>query len=989
MGTWNETESILGLYDQVVGEIQVFESSLEACEPFQFTYDTSQYRDDNLDMGWLLVAAAPESVLETLRQWCYEPLLPNGSGVSVPENTLDLFINSTQPIYKCTDSTAIEDNVHRILTTLEYWLSSNESEVSGFMCEPRYSLTRRAVANSTRDVGVQDSLNITETIIETLDMGINPSNLTKKIMTSLFNAKSTDTQSDLPNTEWNWWFTTLNLAYPQSSLWSFRNTSLVIELSQRMWKGLAANVVKHDYTVTFNETIKGTVTSTQGRLCMQELSLRLVEAHITLLLALAVALCFSRPGVFPRDPTSLGAHSMILARSPALLGVLQGYGAASKKSLQASLSGYLASFPQHLSAEGPAVDLHQFRDYSGEIAEKPIADNSGPREWWSPVSVRWWFRICLMITILVVVISLEILLQISNHKNGLGDVSLEGYLKYTWGFLPSLVLVLVGLLFSMVDSTARTLHSFQLLRKGRATIEDMLNDPSRQVSLIAVLYAARKRQFVLFLATLPGLLAPVLTIITSGLYAVASEPWTYDTDLELTDWFRPENRTVDFYNQVKGDDGEAWTIFTLTHFSNMSYPQWTHGEYALASFGTHNLHSHDGNDTSLYITARVPATRVNMNCSLAGHYDNDSFLTFERYRNASWLPIDPRPLGCHTLPEWYQTTGQRDIYLSMQSLANLNGTMDGSRGYSIGLLEDDYHGFLSVSDHHFVEPMTSIRVCGDGRQHYFIGLGHYTEPLSVLHCVPYVEALWVNATVALPDLSLVTDVPFAPDRDSAVFLSDSASMTAFGRASLGEIVLAVVNGSSHGGQLTGAPSGPDSNYTHRLIDALESAISEYFAQVLHFNYRQPVGDNKNSVSASSAGQNLLTPDGHPATGTVTDRTRLRLKQNAISTRILQGLLGVMGACLIASTALGRGARVIPRDPGSIASRMAYFADGEVWRRVPVGADRWTDKQIKKHGLGISGGKLLLDWWRDDREDSGDGTRGKKFAVDSADREGMP
>lgn len=283
---------------------------------------------------------------------------------------------------------------------------------------------------------------------------------------------------------------------------------------------------------------------------------------------------------------------------------------------------------------------------------------------------------------------------------------------------------------------------------------------------------------------------------------------------------------------------------------------------------------------------------------------------------------------------------------------------------------------------------TSIRVCGDKRQHYFIGLGYGTQTLSVLHCVPYVEALWVDAAFALPDLSLVTDVPVIPDRDSVVFLSDSASMTAVSVMDLDDLVAAVVNGSSGVGQLTGLPPGPENNDTDRLIASLESIISEYLAQNLHFNYRESMGINESNDSASSPGRNVLTANGHQVTGTVTDHTQLRLIQNAAPTRVLQGLLAVMGACLVASTALGRGERVIPRDPGSVASQMAYFAGGEVWQRVPVGADRWTDEQIKKHGLGISDGRLLLDYWGDDREDSGDGTRGKKFAVDSADRKEM-
>lgn len=988
----------------LTGEIQVFESSLENCDAFKFTHKP---RDplDMYDLNFSMSPGIPTSAQEMLGPWCYASLATDGYVYSLPELPIVSFVNKTQLIYKCANLTSVEDQDHRIanwtsvedqghrianwtffedqdlriLSALDYWLSPNESEVSGFMCEPRYSLTRRTVINSTQNVGAQDSLEIVGDIIETLSTGILPSNMTDQIILSL------NWQSSLLEVKWNVWYALLNCTQPQENLGAFRNTSLVIELSQRFWPGYAAYVVKQDCTVPSKDTIDGTGTSTQGRLCVQELSLRLVEAHITLLLTLIVAVCFLRPGVFHRDPTSLGAHSMILATSPGLMDLLQGYGVASKQALRDNLSGYLASFPQHLSPENSTITLHQFQEGPEKTAESPGLDKSDPREWWSPVSVRWWFRISLMGAILAVVVALEALLQVSDRGKGLGDVILNGYLKYTWGFLPTVVLVLVGLLFSMVDSTARTLHPFQLLREGGATLEDMLHDPARQVSLMAVAYAARKRYFVLLWATLPGLLAPILTIITSGLYTVAPVPWTYDAELELEDWFRLENRTVDLDNHVEGDTGEAWTTFTLTQFSNMSYPQWTHGEYALASFGADNLRSHDGNDTSLSIKARVPATRANLNCSLIGYYANDTYQNSKVYGPVpKRLPVDPRPLGCHTPPERHRTAGQRNLYLTTYEAINVDGTHDLSRGYYLIQLVDDY--FDTEPNETTFHPTSSISVCGDGRRHYFIGFGYGAEALSVLHCVPYVEGLWVTATFVLPDLFLAPDTPVTPDRDSSVFLSDSASIFSLTVTYFDEILMAAINGSSGIGQFTGPASAPDSNYTSRLIAAVEGALAQYFAQNLHFSYRQAVENTITNASASSPGQNFLTANGHPANGTVTDRTRLRLIQNPVSTRILQGLLGVMGACLVASTALGRGARVIPRDPGSVASRMAYFAGGDVWRHVPVGADRWTDEQIKRHGLGMSEGRLLLDWWEgDDQEDSEGRAREKRFAVDSTDR----
>lgn len=969
-----------------MGQLQVFESSLESCESFvSFVYN---YGDLDLDGRFVvpLERAMPASLLEDMRPWCRAPVLPHDTP-PVTDGPLWRFVNSTELIYKCTNSTSPEDREHRILFTLEYYLSSNESEISGFICEPKHSLTRRTVTNTTRDAKTQDILSIAEAFTETLDMGITPLQMTNKVFTSL------GAGGELPYMEWNWWYVILNASQPQNDLWSFRNTSLVTELSQGLWKALAAYVVKQDYTYSSNGTVEGTATSTQSRLCVQELSLRLVEAHIMLLFALLIALWFLRPGVFHRDPTSLGAGAMILARSPGLVNHLRDYGFASKQVLRESLSGYLASLSQRLPSDSPAVAFHHFRKCpkGTDVARKSTADKSVSCDWWSPLSVRWWFRICLMTTILALVTVLEVLLQLSNQKRGLGYVNLDGYLKYTWNFLPTLVLVLVGLLYSMVDSTTRTLHAFHLLRKGRATLEDILHDPTRQLTFMVVVHAAWKRHFILLWATLPALLAPMLTVIISGLYTVELSTLTYGTELELKDWFRPVNRTVGEFNDVPDDNSESWSTFTLTQFSNMSYPQWTHGEYALVSFEAPNLRSHD-NDSSLYITARVPAARSNLNCSLIGYYVNDTYpATQQSYTGPKRIPVNPRPLGCGSPREWNGTTKRLDLYLSGFDAQNVDGTSNTLEGYYfVSLVDDDYLDIHPVGDGASLDlQMTSIQVCGDERQHYFIGLGYGTQALSALHCVPYVEALWVNAAFALPDLSLVTGVPLIPDQDSAVFLSNSASMTAIDLLNLEDLVAAVVNGSSGVGQLTGMPPGPENNDTDRLIASLESIIAEYLAQNLHFNYREYTGINENNDSASSPGRNVLTANGHQVIGTVTDHTQLRLIQNAAPTRVLQGLLAVMGACLVASTALGRGEKVIPRDPGSVASQMAYFAGGEVWRRVPVGADRWTDEQIKRHGLGMSGGRLLLDWWGDDREDSGDGTRGKKFAVDSADRKEMP
>ncbi|KAL1848340.1 hypothetical protein Daus18300_013622, partial [Diaporthe australafricana] len=978
------TASDDGAYDTLTGEIQVFESALERCDPFNFTYDLDEIVDISMND---VSHVAPDAVQDKLRPWCYAAYNEEMGFQEWGRVAEDSLPNSTVLVYKCTNSTSIEDQDHRILTTWESWLSYTEVEVSGFMCEPKYSLTRRVVTNNTDGASgynFYDDLNITGAITEILDIGTRPLKMTQKILDSA----SVEATPGIGNTVWYMWFQSFNITRDPSN---FRNTSLAIEEFKYLWPGRAAYFVKRDYTYPSNETIKGTTTSVQGRLCVQELPLRLVEALIALLFLSTVALCFLQPGAFHRDPTSLGAHVMILTRSPDLMALLEDYGAVSKQALRASIPGFLASYPQHRPPDSAAITLQQIQQGHKKPAKKAIADNSGSFEWWRPVAVCWWFRTCILTITLGVVITLEVLLQISASANGLGNVSLDGYLKYTWTLLPTVMLGLIGLLFSMVDSTARILHPFQLLRQGRASLADILRDPTRQVSLMAIARAASRRQFALLLAILPGLLAPILTIITSGLYTVVPIPWTYATELQLKTWFRPENRTILSDNNVVDDSGEAWTMFSLMQFLNESYPEWTHGEYALSRFGADNLHSHNGNDTSLYVTARVPATRINLNCSLIDHYAGDTYQTiFDNINESPILPVDPRPLGCATSPEWNGTNGQRNLYLNLEETFNIrsdDGDLSTYQGYYLTMLYDDYPRLVKYRDNVTLVPAESISVCGDGRQHYFIGLGNGTEALSLLRCVPYVEALWVTAAFSLPDLLLIRDVPVAPDTDSSVFLSDSPSMTAFPRLHWADVVTALINGNSGVGQLAALMPDPDDNDASRFITAVEGIFAQYFAQILHFNYRHPM-KIKHMEDTSTCGSNPFTPDGRPPKGTVTDRTRLRVMQNTVSTRVLQGLLGVMAVCLITESVLVRGGRVIPRDPGSVASRMAYFAGGALWRQVPVGADRWGDEEVIKWGKEISEGKLLMGWWGDDdQEGPGDGARlsagrGKRFAVDS-------
>lgn len=67
-----------------------------------------------------------------------------------------------------------------------------------------------------------------------------------------------------------------------------------------------------------------------------------------------------------------------------------------------------------------------------------------------------------------------------------------------------------------------------------------------------------------------------------------------------------------------------------------------------------------------------------------------------------------------------------------------------SRGYYSALLQDKYDDSITFEKHRESGQLSinPTNVCGDKREHRFIGLGYRMEGLSLLHCVPYVESLW-------------------------------------------------------------------------------------------------------------------------------------------------------------------------------------------------------------------------------------------------------
>ncbi|KAL1616575.1 hypothetical protein SLS54_008310 [Diplodia seriata] len=719
---------------------------------------------------------------------------------------------------------------------------------------------------------------------------------------------------------------------------------------------------------------EGILTSTAGRLCVGNLALRMMEALLALLFFASLMLYLLYLHIPRGDFGSLLAHAAVLERSSDIVEILHDTGNLSLKTLQALLVKKEYSIcPTTSSIRVATHDPHSSPESSASITG--YADK---QESWQPIAVMWKYRMTVIALSILATATLEVVYRYSLAHSGLADVSLESYQKYAWSFVPTLTMVVFGLAFGFIDSGARTLHPFQRLNKGGVDSDVLQCDPLGTITASATFHSLKKGHFSLATILLTSLLAPALTIASSGLYEHGTVSSTQPIRLKAQNWLYTAD---DLVRKPSGNPSKpSESIFEAIQFNNVSYPQWTYGEFVFPMI------SHEGlqNRSNQSLIARLPAVRAQMNCTTYHFNDNNSEDDLEHglslgLRNFQ-VKVD-RPSGC--------TPGQGDLLVRTYDTIWTNPLIGNppiyvaDRAYMWELLGDFEKWYGKFN-------------CPDGLMHLWYMVGDSgtslkaTEAsnLTLLHCMPYLEFVQVNVTLTLPSFQL-SGIP-TPDPSSARTLAGLAVDFSMpyslqtdikpnvfqygsnrGNTSLDSLFQSVVFG------YKGIPFeeiyGPQN--VDRLIGALNSRFQEFIAQALHMNYRIPLNTST-----------LSSPDLPPEVasmltniqGTIVDDNHMRLFQNAVSTRILEGVLAAMVVCAIIHFILAPNTKILPKDPGSIAAKMSLFADSQMLAQMPEATGEPGNGANGRERLrdAFKGQTFSLGWWG-----GGEGGGTRRFGID--------
>ncbi|KAK1138622.1 hypothetical protein N8T08_002152 [Aspergillus melleus] len=780
-----------------------------------------------------------------------------------------------------------------------------EVDLTSLLCRPRYSIRHVPISLRNNEL-TPDTL---AHLGDTLEDG-NTDQLEGLSIWDLYTAAGPVTQLSGDSKELNGTFTK--------------------EFLETRFNSAAAQLVRAYFMGPSGDTIPAEVTEEEERLIVREFPFIFMEVILGLLCFVCLALwSLSQPHLCPRDPGSIGGLATILARSPLLMGFLKGVSTTPLQKLEAAVAKTSYHTATTEGEDGASFAIVPAGETEMRSAS-PIGDaTSGLSKWWQPIIVRTPSKIGVTSFTGALIVALEVLSKYSSSNDGIATVGNGEYIKYTWVYIPTFIMVAASLLYGMLDAAAVLFQPYTVLhRGGRFTGTVMLEDLAGKMAPAALISCLSKCQVTVPATKLAIIAGSMLTIAVSGLYTAQSISFKHTIPLVIH-----SNVQNDFWEL---DGNEIGNLPAILAFDNIPYPKWTYGEFMFShvSLTNNDTSTFPGNTTS--IEARVPAQRAVMNCTMV---DNDFDIKFR-----------------------LNATGSADKLDDYAGLIVSHNNPLGNCGVEITASVYNQNPYYGVLSEYTVplKPECPVYLM-------YVGSLHRNGPndtSSIAYCNPYLEQLELNVTFTDSNFTVDTSRPPRPipgtskvlarnqsiPTDSFYSLLDSGlsnpssdhknhgyngNMDYFFNALIGSGM------ASSGSELIG-PGNAD-----RLLNKAARLYSITAAQVLNAQVNMDMWEPTQDQQRN---------------GTML-REEFRLVQSPIATHILAGLLGFMLVCAVTAYATLRTRGILPNDPCCIAAKASLLAGSKIISDdvIPPGSEWLSDGQLRMNGT-FAEDRFRLKWW---------------------------
>ncbi|KAJ5380026.1 uncharacterized protein N7496_002454 [Penicillium cataractarum] len=643
--------------------------------------------------------------------------------------------------------------------------------------------------------------------------------------------------------------------------------------AQYMNKGL----VQKDSSMT-----TGSAIIMENRVFMTQLPLRLMEVCLVFVIFLVIAMIYWTPDPVttstPWNPNTIAATAAIMAQSKAFGQFLSGTSVSQLPVLQNLLRSQKFRLKQR--QEGLSIDTLDDETSGFTLFHGPQSASPNSESVPFPGVL---FRITTFVTVALIIVALEIVLQVSQANDGLGDITSGEHMHYAWTVFPSFIMVMIGLPFGSMSSNCRMLAPFALLKRpsGAAFKDCMTVNFLDALDVTVMLNSIRTKQFAVLATTLAAFITSLLSILTSGLFSAIEVPYYVNAN------FTPQDNFRYLSSQNTWQGPTLPPIADAIVQQNLSFPRWTYGNLVFP--------------------------KLSLNASLAANLTEDSFVDL-------WVPALRATPICvlqtgsgvnHTFRKLNQTF--HELHLNMPKIRcppyRVNETWAGN-GVTVQLPNNAYFGYGFQMSCTFDDPNNSMTDPVYPTAYYWGQVENGSlKNLAAMSCNSAAETINTLTRFQLPDFDISEDHAPAPNDSSATpldiwvpdgtwsqyFFSTDGYLNAFFTA-----------------LIKGRWAIPQENLG-------EASQTEKVAKAIKFQ-----AGILNALQYNNASRNATLED--PLPGNVFLRSRLRLVEDATSARILEGLLGSMLILGVLGTVLMNTDHILPKRPSSIAARASLLAE---------------------------------------------------------------
>ncbi|CAI7581658.1 unnamed protein product [Penicillium viridicatum] len=653
------------------------------------------------------------------------------------------------------------------------------------------------------------------------------------------------------------------------------------------YRAMTAQLMNKGLTQRNQSTAVGHAIVNENRIVITQLSLRVMEVCLILGILLAVSMVFLGPRttIAPWNPTSISSVATIMAKSNGICQSLCGTGTAPLDALHDSLKE--RRYHSELTPKGFLIKTEgeDIRSLDNQESHKPA---------WAPFPGLI-ARGVIFIAVALLIMALEIALHISRKNNGLGNVSPNEHQHYVWTILPSLVMASVGILFGRIDFNTRSLAPYAQLKRPTGALfkESMTVNYLDSLATTNITRSIRERHFAVLVTTLAALVSSFLVIVASGLYSAIEAP--HQISMNFT-----QETTFHRGNPANGNQISGMVVAKEILQKNLTFPRWTYDELSFPELSIQVPLSTNETE-NLYVDIRIPALRAAPACYFQTGSQLQRNFSRVKYGNESvcHLSVLAPSMPCSLADQDMGSTSSNSSPVLLKS--------QGLFGQS---------SMLPCGNNFSVNPAT-LYIWGNIQN-------DSVENISAMTCIEAAETVDTLTRFQLPGFDITDDHPPAPDESSA---RSSPNVDA---------------------------PWISWNNPHTTDDIAENSnLDEFFRALVMGKYAIPAEDLMNPDSSDMVIKAINRQDrilraqvfnnysrsGTDGTlehtslpGNITLSNRLRLSQDAASTRVLEALLASTLVLGIVGSILMNTDHVLPKNPSRIAAVASLLADSNILTR---------------------------------------------------------